>query len=600
MAWQKTRIGDVVDILDRWESVVPTKRYSLLGMRSKIGGPFLRETKLGSEVSAKSLNKVQSGDFIYSRLFAWQGSFGLVPPDLSDCYVSNEFPIFRIDRNRIDPNFLTYWFGLVSTQKEIERNCYGSTPGTRNRFKEEFFYQLTIPLPQLEEQQSIARRVGTINAMLQGRLSVLDEVGRDTDAMLQNTFNEIIADAPYRSLAEVAPLVRRPVEVVLDGDYPELGIRSFGKGTFHKPTLTGADVGNKRLFEIHEGDLLFNIVFAWEGAIAVALADDHCRVGSHRFLTCVPHPDIATAEFLRFYLLSAEGLHKIGEASPGGAGRNRTLGIKKAEQIAVPIPSIDAQRRFDKLCAYVAEIRSIRASTAKDAKALIPAMLHEIFEEKNQALAATIATFVQNGNVVSLPTAQSTAINSPFKEAVLVGAIVKTFHEDGGQPLGNFRLQKAVYFARRFMGERALDQEYFRKAAGPYNPTMRYSGGVKIAHDKNWIVSATGKYGPGHSTGSAIDDANDWIEKYDFAKPAAWVRDKFKFKSNALWELLATVDYAMLALEHDCRSPSATNVFAYIRDDAEWQPKIEKLNLSEASIQNAMVELENLFGQGAA
>ena len=69
-------------------------------------------------------------------------------------------------------------------------------------------------------------------------------------------------------MAEVAPLVRRPVEIDLDAAYPELGVRSFGRGTFHKPELPGVEVGNKKLFRICAGDLVFNIVFAWEGAVA--------------------------------------------------------------------------------------------------------------------------------------------------------------------------------------------------------------------------------------------------------------------------------------------------------------------------------------------
>jgi hypothetical protein len=258
------------------------------------------------------------------------------------------------------------------------------------------------------------------------------------------------------------------------------------------------------------------------------------------------------------------------------------------------VPDIKAQRRFDRLCAYVDEIRAIRSATAKEAEALLPAMLHDIFERK--AVVSVEAT-KPNGNVVSLPQAQPASIDTPFKEAVLVGAIIKAFHEEGGQPLGNFRLQKAVYFARRFMGESALDQQYLRKAAGPYNPSMRYSGGMKIALEKHWIAPATGKFGLGHSPGSAFDDASAWIEKYQFAKSAAWVRDKFKFKQNDIWELLATVDYAMLALEHAGSAPTAANVFAYIGNDEEWRPKIEKLRLSEASIQNAMVELQSLFAE---
>lgn len=180
-------------------------------------------------------------------------------------------------------------------------------------------------------------------------------------------------------MGEVAPLVRRPIEVDPEGSYPELGIRSFGRGTFHKPPLTGIDVGSKRLFEINAGDLLFNIVFAWEGAVAVAAADDHCRVGSNRFLTCVPDRRRATAPFLRYFFLSREGLERLGRASPGGAGRNRTLGLKALEAIPVPVPSFDAQRWFDAFQEKVAAVRLGHAAVAEELGRLLPAMLHRAF-----------------------------------------------------------------------------------------------------------------------------------------------------------------------------------------------------------------------------
>jgi restriction endonuclease S subunit len=582
------KLGEVLRHRSEFFEIEPESTYNRCRVQTSARGVVLRDRVEGSTIKTTRQQRCRAGDFLVAEIDAKMGGYGLVPNDLDGAIVSSHYFLYEIDQSRISKSFLN-WFS--KTPKFLEQViAKGSTNYAAIRPDAVLGY--TIPIPSLEEQNSIAGQLDSIHANLMDRLSMLEQIERDTEAMLQNAFLEIIDGAEYRTLAEVAPLVRRPVQIELDGEYPELGVRSFGKGTFHKPTLTGADVGNKRLFEIHEGDLLFNIVFAWEGAIAVPSAGDHGRVGSHRFLTCVPNPKIATAKFLRFYLLSAEGLQKVGKASPGGAGRNRTLGVKKAENIMVPVPSIKAQKKFNELCTYVDEIRAIRAATAKEAEALLPAMLHDIFERK--AVAPVEATKA-NGNVVLLPLSQPLSIDTPFKEAVLVGAIIKAFHEEGGQPLGNFRLQKAVYFARRFMGERALDQQYLRKAAGPYNPSMRYSGGVKIALEKNWIAPATGKFGPGHSPGSAFDDASAWIEKYQFAQPAASVRDKFKFKQNDIWELLATVDYAMLALEHAGCAPTAANVFAYIGNDEEWRPKIEKLHLSEASIQNAMAELRSLF-----
>jgi len=150
---------------------------------------------------------------------------------------------------------------------------------------------------------------------------------------------------PMTALGDVAPIIRRAVDIQPDHSYPELGIRSFGKGTFHKPPLTGADAGTKRLFKIEPGDLVLSNVFAWEGAIAVASLKDGGRYGSHRFITCVVDPSRACADYLKFYLTASEdGKEQIRRASPGGAGRNRTLGVEKLGQIKVPLPPVEMQR----------------------------------------------------------------------------------------------------------------------------------------------------------------------------------------------------------------------------------------------------------------
>lgn len=385
MEWRLVPIADFAEPVTRPERIAPERSYTLLGMRSQIGGPFARETKVGAEISAKMLNRVKSGDFIYSRLFAWQGSFGIVPDSLDNCHVSNEFPIFRLDRESVEPKYLVYWFGLPETQRAVEADCFGSTPGTRNRYKEDYFLRLRTPLPPLEEQRRIVARLDRVAAMVETRRREVAAADAEMQALLSKAFARAIDGAPRRPMAEVAPLVRRPVEIDPTTSYPELGVRSFGRGTFHKPDLPGMKVGTKRLFRIEQGDLLFNIVFAWEGAVAIAQAEDSGRVGSHRFLTCVPDPEIATAEFLLFYFLSRDGLERLGEASPGGAGRNRTLGLKKLEAIQVPVPPLETQRWFDRLQAKARQIRTIRAGTAQDIDALIPAMLHEVFNGKAQA-----------------------------------------------------------------------------------------------------------------------------------------------------------------------------------------------------------------------
>src|SRR5205807_2085061 len=112
-------------------------------------------------------------------------------------------------------------------------------------------------------------------------------------------------------------------------EYREIGIRSFGKGIFHKAPIQGSALGSKRVLRIEPGDLVFNNVFAWEGAVAVAGPEEAGMIGSHRFVTYTVNPGKATAAFLQLFFKTNTGREILLKASPGSAGRNKTLGLDR-------------------------------------------------------------------------------------------------------------------------------------------------------------------------------------------------------------------------------------------------------------------------------
>lgn len=185
---------------------------------------------------------------------------------------------------------------------------------------------------------------------------------------------------PTVLMGDVAPLIRRPIQPKADETYREIGIRSFGNGVFHKTPTTGLEIGSKRVFSVEPDDLLFNIVFAWEGATAVATEAERGMIGSHRFLTCVTDKSKADARFLNYWFMQAEGRDQLLRASPGGAGRNRTLGVKKLAAIRVPLPPLDEQRRIvariDELAAKVEEARNLNDTSLSSGRRLLSAMAH--------------------------------------------------------------------------------------------------------------------------------------------------------------------------------------------------------------------------------
>ena len=377
MAVRAVCVGDFLNKSQNWLAPKPDETYKQITVRLWGKGLVLRAEVAGSQIAAARQLQVKAGQFLLSRIDARHGACGLVPASLDGALVSNDFPCFDIDSKIVLPAYFAWYARTENFIALCRQASEGST--NRVRLKENEFLRTPVHLPPLNEQQRIVAKLDKVAGLVGDRRKVIETAVHDAKAMLANAFRKIIDGAPYRPMSEVAPLVRRSVEIELDQSYPELGVRSFGRGTFHKPPLNGMEVGSKKLFRIHEGDLLFNIVFAWEGAVAIAQPKDDGRVGSHRFLTCVADESMATADFLRFYLLTPEGLQKLGDASPGGAGRNRTLGLKKLDAITVPVPLLGRQRWFDRLQRQVQKIEALRESAGEDVGGLLPAMLHGVF-----------------------------------------------------------------------------------------------------------------------------------------------------------------------------------------------------------------------------
>lgn len=376
--WRMVPLGDVLRPVQDAEAVHPERSYPNLGIFGFGRGVFAKPDITGMDTSAKTLYRVRAGQFIYSRLFAFEGAYAVVPPDLDGCFVSNEFPTFDWIEGSADPGFIAWIFKQPAVWAEIAKLGVGMGD-RRRRVHPESLLTFQVPLPPLDEQRRIVARLDAVSSRLKARAEAAERQEAELAAMLQQAFARITAGSPRARMADVAPLVRRPIEVEPEGQYQELGIRSFGRGPFHKPSLSGLDAGSKRLFRIEPGDLVFNIVFAWEGAVAIARPEDAGRVGSHRFLTCVTDQTHVSAEILRFWFLSREGLAALGQASPGGAGRNRTLGLDALSRIEVPVPSLDAQAWFEALHARASKLRALNAAAADDAAALMPAMLHQTF-----------------------------------------------------------------------------------------------------------------------------------------------------------------------------------------------------------------------------
>jgi restriction endonuclease S subunit len=151
---------------------------------------------------------------------------------------------------------------------------------------------------------------------------------------------------PMVPLGEVLRLQRRWVKIDPLSTYEEIGVRCFGNGIFHKAPIDGSTLGNKRVLRIEPGDLVFNNVFAWEGAVAVASGAEAGKIGSHRFVTYTVDSTRCSADYLRWYFKSEPGLDILRRVSPGSAGRNRTMSLDQLPKQEIPLPPLQEQQRL--------------------------------------------------------------------------------------------------------------------------------------------------------------------------------------------------------------------------------------------------------------
>ena len=145
--------------------------------------------------------------------------------------------------------------------------------------------------------------------------------------------------------------VEHPVKVQADKLYTQIGIRSQGKGLCYKEQVTGAELGNKAVFWIEPDCFILNIVFAWEQAIGKTTSAEKGMIGSHRFPMYRPINNRVVLDYLINYLLTNRGAEILESASPGGAGRNKTLGQGRFLKSKVVLPSLAEHRKIAKILA---------------------------------------------------------------------------------------------------------------------------------------------------------------------------------------------------------------------------------------------------------
>lgn len=167
------------------------------------------------------------------------------------------------------------------------------------------------------------------------------------------------------------------VETPHDG-YDRLGIRSHGKGTFHSYVPKGAELETAQMGVVRPNNLIVNITFGWELAVAITEPSDEGKLVSHRF------PQFSFKEknvpiFFRYALINNRFRKHLTLASPGSAGRNRVLKIDKMLEYKMLVPAEKEQKAISDILSGYDRLIQLNEQKLDKLRNLKQAMLDKMF-----------------------------------------------------------------------------------------------------------------------------------------------------------------------------------------------------------------------------
>ena len=299
---------------------------------------------IDEDFEKKHKNKrLKGGDILIART-GYPGTACIVPAKYNN---SQSFTtlIVRPDKLKINHEYLCYFINSPIGQAYFTITQIG---GGQKNVNAGSLEKMTITQPSLQEQKAIAACLTTWDNAIIKLNTLIIAKQQLKKALMQQLLSgkkrlpgfdgEWVTDRFDRFL-KYAP---RPTEKP-SKPFIKLGIRSHCKGTFQNVDFIPTDIAIDTLYAVKPNDLIVNITFAWEGAVAIVREKDKGAFVSHRFPTYKFIDGISSHSYFRQFIKSKYFRYQLDLISPGGAGRNRVLSKKELNKLKIKVPQIEEQ-----------------------------------------------------------------------------------------------------------------------------------------------------------------------------------------------------------------------------------------------------------------
>jgi type I restriction enzyme S subunit len=383
--WRTVPFSEVLKVISRPETLDRDKTYRILGMRWYAQGLFIREDKPGHEIQANELFRVEKDDFVYNRLFAWKGSFGIVDDTTAGGYVSGEFPCFHVITEKADPEFIHLYLSQEPIWNEIARVSSGQTNISRLRLKVPTFLAIEIPLPPLAEQRCIVARIEALARRVAEAQSLRREASEEAEAFLYSVLNSVFSTSsfPRKTIGELCDTTSggtpsRTRADFFEGDIPWIKSGELEDDIIHRAeeSITEEAIKSSSAKIFPKDTIVIALYGATVGKTGVLGID----AATNQAVCALFPKNELFRDYLWWFLRSKRP--DFLKSSFGGAQPN--ISQKVIRETEIPVPPLEEQRRLvaylDGLQAQVVQLRAHQEETQKELSALMPSILDKAFK----------------------------------------------------------------------------------------------------------------------------------------------------------------------------------------------------------------------------
>ncbi len=145
------RLGDILELVEETEPVLPDIEYPQVGVRGFGGGLFAKPAIRGTDTTYRAFNRLYPDAIVLSQVKGWEGAVARCPEFLADFYVSPEYRTFHCIPNQASPAYLgelikTPWFW------SLLQNATHGVGARRERTRPEQFLTIELPMPLFQDQ----------------------------------------------------------------------------------------------------------------------------------------------------------------------------------------------------------------------------------------------------------------------------------------------------------------------------------------------------------------------------------------------------------------------------------------------------------------